>query len=255
MPLNRIYQGRVSAVEIDRSVKKTSSDWHPVPGNDGSLWAHHALFQDAINYYLVGLLALASRENLSLGRLLAELDKADSPRQIWNTFSRRGQKRPGLSASVGPYLTPGNNNPTMAEAFAAILSGNEVKPEIRDEAVNQLLKACEKGDGAIQKQGPVYWPRFCDPETGANFATDPRILRRTQHQILLPIILHLKETSWDSPSLDQFDVYSIGTPNTEKPLMDHAESRARLLQAIADCARRNLTMRPPSIILQPGFSN
>jgi hypothetical protein len=80
--MNRIYQGRVSNVEFDRATGKTAADWQPAPGGDDNLWRHHALFQDAINYYLVGLLALASRENTILGPLLAELDQPGSPRQI-----------------------------------------------------------------------------------------------------------------------------------------------------------------------------
>ncbi|MFA6289382.1 MAG: type V CRISPR-associated protein Cas12b [Opitutaceae bacterium] len=231
MPLNRIYQGRVSAVELDRSAKKNAPDWKPTSGNDESLWQHHALFQDAINYYLVGLLALASRDNLILGPLLAELAKPDSPRQIWNSFVRRGQKRPGLSASVAPYLTPGNNSPTMAEAFAAILAGNEAKLETRDAAVTQLLQACD-GAGAIQQEGRGYWPKFCDPDSTANFAGDPVMYRRSLHQVLLPQTLHDSATVWDSSVLDDFDVYSIATPDARKPSLVGADAIKRLSQAV-----------------------
>lgn len=109
MPLNRIYQGRVSDVEFDRAIGKAVDDWQPAPGGDENLWRHHELFQDAINYYLVGLLALASRENPILGPLLGEHDKPGSPREIWARVHRRGKRRPGLSASVARYLTPGND--------------------------------------------------------------------------------------------------------------------------------------------------
>lgn len=230
--MNRIYQGRVSAVEVDCSSQKNAPAWQPAAGSDELLWQHHALFQDAINYYLVGLLALASRENPILGPLLAELDRPGSPRQIWNEFQRRGQKRPGLVASVAPHLTPGIDRPAMAEAFAAILVGNEASPEIRNEAVERLLKACEKGEGAIQKQGPVYWPYFCDPTTGANFPGDPVIQRRLWHQALMPALLHHPDTTWKSSELDQFDVHSIGTPNTEVPWITGTEAIDRLRQAL-----------------------
>lgn len=229
--MNRIYQGRVSAVEVDRATAKNTTDWQPAPGGDENLWRHHALFQDAINYYLVGLLALSSRENPVLGPLLAELEKPDSPRQIWKEFRRRGERRPGLGTSISPYLTPGNSEPTMAEAFAAILAGNLSSPEVRNAAVAQLLEGCD-GAGAIQQEGRGYWPKFCDPDSTANFAGDPIMYRRTLHQVLLPRTLHDPRTSWDSASLDEFDAYSIATPDSRKPTLTGAEAIKRLTTAV-----------------------
>lgn len=231
MPLNRIYQGRVSAVEFDRSAKSTAPDWQSAPGNDTNLWSHHELFQDAINYYLVGLLALASRKNPILGPLLDEIAKPDSPRQIWTTFRRRGETRPGLSASVAKYLTPGNSSPTMAEAFAAILAGNEASPETRDDAVTQLLQACD-GAGAIQQEGRGYWPKFCDPDSTANFAGDPVMYRRSLHQVLLPQTLHDPTITWDSPALDEFDTHSIATPDSRNPELTGPNAIKRLNLAV-----------------------
>lgn len=231
MPLNRIYQGRVSRVEFDQSSKSNHPNWQPAPGGDDPLWQHHALFQDAINYYLVGLLALASRDNPILGPLLAELDKPGSPREIWDKVHRRGEKRPGLAASVAPYLTAGNHHPTMAEAFAAILAGNQATAATRDAAVTQLLKACD-GAGAIQQEGRAYWPKFCDPDSTANFAGDPAMYRRSLHQVLLPRILHDPATTWDSAALDEFDAYSIATPDSRKPTLSGADAIKRLNQAV-----------------------
>lgn len=229
--MNRIYQGRVSGVEFDRATTKALADWQPAHGGDESLWQHHGLFQDAINYYLVGLLALASRSNKTLGPLLDEIAKPDSSRQIWNTFRRRGETRPGLSASVAKYLTPGNDHPTMAEAFAAILAGNEASPETCDAAVTQLLQACD-GAGAIQQEGRGYWPKFCDPDSTANFAGDPVMYRRSLHQILLPQTLHDTATAWDSPALDQFDTYSIATPDSRNPELTGSNAFKRLNLAV-----------------------
>lgn len=63
MPLNRIYQGRVTNVEI------IGKDGQPQPfGSDPkiarekwqtALWQHHELFQDAVNYYTLALAAMA----------------------------------------------------------------------------------------------------------------------------------------------------------------------------------------------------
>jgi IS605 OrfB family transposase len=54
--MNRIYQGKVTAVEIPEG-----KDWKKL--NDGNwrtvLWRHHELFQDAVNYYTLALAAMA----------------------------------------------------------------------------------------------------------------------------------------------------------------------------------------------------
>ena len=48
--MNRIYQGRVSRAEL------IDDKGNPVPASEhwdglNALWQHHALFQDAVNYY------------------------------------------------------------------------------------------------------------------------------------------------------------------------------------------------------------
>ncbi len=45
--MNRIYQGRVSSVQIPIPGKKNK--WEPLPNWQDALWQHHALFQDAVN--------------------------------------------------------------------------------------------------------------------------------------------------------------------------------------------------------------
>jgi hypothetical protein len=59
--MNRIYQGKVTAVEIpdgkdeqDKPKWKKLDDWQPL------LWQHHELFQDAVNYYTLALAAMAA---------------------------------------------------------------------------------------------------------------------------------------------------------------------------------------------------
>lgn len=232
MPLNRIYQGRVTFVEIGQSASQNTLQWERVNGGEECLWQHHALFQDAINYYLVALLALASRENTVLGPLLKAISDPESPLRIWSRFRRHGQDRSGLGESVAKYIAPGRSQVSMQEAFDSILAGNEASSFTRDAAVGQLLAACD-GAGAIQQEGRAYWPKFCDPDSNANYAGDPVMHRRALHRVLLPQILHQPTTTWDSPALDPFDTYSIATPDARKPELRGSEARKRLEQAIA----------------------
>ncbi|HEY2950989.1 MAG TPA: hypothetical protein VGK40_00320, partial [Verrucomicrobiae bacterium] len=55
--MNRIYQGRVTNVEI---LGGKAEQPKPLEKWEDKLWQHHELFQDAVNYYTVCLLALAS---------------------------------------------------------------------------------------------------------------------------------------------------------------------------------------------------
>lgn len=137
--MNRIYQGRVSNVEIPTILSASNgerkkgavskqAEWQPLPNWQETLWQHHALFQDAVNYYLVCLLALARPGNplWPIREKLDAHDEADQPDElmVWRPFRRRGALRPGLRDSVAKYLTPGNNQPTPEECFAAVLAWN-----------------------------------------------------------------------------------------------------------------------------------
>ncbi len=53
--MNRIYQGRVSKVEVQGADGK----WVPLDRWREALWHHHELFQDAVNYYAFALVAQA----------------------------------------------------------------------------------------------------------------------------------------------------------------------------------------------------
>jgi len=241
--MNRIYQGRVSSVQIANPTPKTEPLWLAAPSGDELLWQHHTLFHDAVNYYLVALLSLAAPTNKFLGQLRQRIATPGDAYQIWAPFRRRGAQRRGLRDSVAPYLTAGNPTPTLDEAFAAVLSGNETDVAVRDAAVNGLLEVCD-GAGAIQQQGRAYWPKFCDPKTTANFAGDPAMLRRQRHQQLLPRVLHDSDTRYDSSALNEFDAYSIATPDAKRPQLVGAKARERLQQAVAHWRER----RPESVI-------
>ena len=46
--MNRIYQGRISSVEIPKLGAK--NEWEQLPNGQDAFWEHHRLFQDAANY-------------------------------------------------------------------------------------------------------------------------------------------------------------------------------------------------------------
>ena len=61
--MNRIYQGRVSKIEILSEDRKNLTPIDTFEGREldqsSPLWKHHETFQDAVNYYLLCLASLA----------------------------------------------------------------------------------------------------------------------------------------------------------------------------------------------------
>ena len=68
--MNRTYQGRVCRVEVATGEKDLP--WADLPAWENALWAHPSIFQDAVNYYLVALAALAESSQ-SGNRLIQDL--------------------------------------------------------------------------------------------------------------------------------------------------------------------------------------
>jgi hypothetical protein len=103
--MNRIYQGKVGKAEL---LDSKGNPIYPQPENwDGkaALWDHHALFQDAVNYYVVCLLALARPGN-EVYPIREKLDAPDVEGQpdelmVWRPFRRRGALRRGWGEREG----------------------------------------------------------------------------------------------------------------------------------------------------------
>jgi hypothetical protein len=149
--MNRIYQGRVGNV----------FDAQEQPLDLNILWDHHALFQDAVNYYVVCLLALAGPRNESLWQIRQRLNATvtdedgnlrDDELMVWRPFPRRGAHRSGMRDSVAPYLCPGQPDATPEECFAAVLKGNECAQTEEggarlSDGLQQLLDNCTGDSG------------------------------------------------------------------------------------------------------------
>jgi IS605 OrfB family transposase len=166
--MNRIYQGKVTQVEINNPDDNAPPDrlWLQLDHWEDKLWQHHELFQDAVNYYTVCLLALASSDANPLTKIRRRIeDTAATPEHeyhVWTQVRRKGTKRVGLRDSVAKYLTPENKLSTPSDCFAAVLKGNETDKEILDLALLLLLSKTN-GDSSIQKNGNSYAPRFYRP--------------------------------------------------------------------------------------------
>jgi len=96
MSLNRIYQGRVSKVEVENpdAAKRKTEPWVPLPDWQNALLRHHALFQDAVNYYIAAIASLGSSPESPLTKLRGRLT------EVWATADKNGQSREGMGESL-----------------------------------------------------------------------------------------------------------------------------------------------------------
>ena len=86
MGLNRIYQGRVVSCQDECGNK--------IYNFEKILFEHHQLFQDAVNYYLFALVAMALETDATFGKIKQQL------KDVWDDFYRNGELRSGLKHSL-----------------------------------------------------------------------------------------------------------------------------------------------------------
>lgn len=226
--MNRIYQGKVTKVEIFTDGKP-----EPLDNWQDALWQHHQLFQDAVNYYIVCLLALATDPGSETAKLRQRITKEGDEAYVWGRFRRRGVWRRGLRDSVVPYLTPGSQEPTFEQVAAAVLAGSGASTELRHLALEELLFVCS-GDNPIKNQGRWMFDRFCNPDYTGSFPFDASADLRGKGASRLTTELHALSTQAE---LDAFaEKVEIGwvvnlTKGTEPFSGDKA--RERLLKAVS----------------------
>jgi hypothetical protein len=229
--MNRIYQGKVTAVEIPGSEGEQGR-----PLDIDVLWQHHELFQDAVNYYLVCLLSLATDPESEMAKLRARITKEGSETYVWGSFRKRGVTRRGMQKSVAQFLTPENDAPTFEQSSAAVLAGNTMVETNDGRAIlaaglKQLLDKCT-GSSGCRNAAPEFLPRFCKPDFGGNYAEDKAAIARHADKLRFPFVLHDPATRPNSASLDSFHVHSIALPNPKKPEFKEADAIGKLREMI-----------------------
>lgn len=98
--MNRIYQGRVTSVEVLKS--GTKNEWEPLPDWQSALWQHHELFQDAVNYYTLALAALAEGLTRDTAQGAAALAWREQVRENWLDGRRKAARYDGPHKRLTP---------------------------------------------------------------------------------------------------------------------------------------------------------
>jgi hypothetical protein len=222
--MNRIYQGKVTAVEIPDG----KGGWKKLDAGESSLWQHHQLFQDAVNYYIVALASLGASPESKLTRLRELL------KPVWEGFDKKGQRRQGMRDSLQRAWQL-EQPPTLDEAIAKFTKPLEEDsiPATTSEKAGEYLLLKLGGDASIRDNGPVFFPMFCSVDCESTFRLSSSALERSADEARLRVELHRNLNQDEIKHLAQS--INLGSvvylqPNTE------ADNGAAVIKRLKDAA-------------------
>lgn len=242
--MNRIYQGKVTNVELANPDKKAPKEkkWLPFDPNpktarekwQKALWQHHELFQDAVNCYLVALGALADPNHAAGNRVIRDLQARLG--EAWEQFPR--QPVPPHTKSLRDSVTPWiglDKNATLKDAFDKIRDGASSDSKTDCLAFLSLLTDL-RGDGKIQQGGRQYFPYFCVSETEAHFPRGKVNRLKEEGERILPKLLWRISGPQNANLLadlkEKLHFEYFANPSLEGELLSTDETKERLKEAV-----------------------
>jgi IS605 OrfB family transposase len=223
MPISRVFQGKITGAQPLES--EQALDWDSEHGWREALFAHHATFQGAVNYYLCAFAACATDPTGAAGRLRQQL------RESWESFYRPSGEFLGIRRTLLGFLDGLTAISTAEDAFALILAGNEADDVTRQLALDSLLHDLG-GEAAIQQGGRQYFPYFCQPTTKARFPRSAEALEKASGQAQLPAMLHAENAAVEfcaEPERLRFAWFANAQPGGES--YSGAAVKAKLVEA------------------------
>lgn len=137
--MNRIYQGKVIAVEINDGESWTRlDDWK------ADLWQNHVLFQDAVNYYTLALSAMGLGVNAGDPREKAIESWCAEVERQWVETIRKAGRYPGPNQRISSILGLKPETVTYRDCAQAVIGASPAPPELRAGALVQLLEEADK---------------------------------------------------------------------------------------------------------------
>ena len=225
--MNRIYQGRVSKIQIPdtEGIMKNA----PLGSSESCvLWQHHRTFQDAVNYYLVALGSLADSgsDNRVIRDLRARLSES------WEKFPRDLHGASSLRDSLRRSLPGLKKSATLQEAFDLILAGNEASSHVRTLSLTLILAKCG-GDAAIQQGGRAYLPRLCDAKSNPTWDYSAAALESGSGAARLAPVLHGESSQHELEAIARdMDLSWVVKVQPGKIYQDD-DAKARLKEAVS----------------------
>jgi hypothetical protein len=208
--MNRIYQGRVTKIDILSEDRKNPTVVDTFEGceldQSSPLWKHHETFQSAVNYYIVALASLARgispRENDPSPEQRLASDLLNRVHKSWENFPRSyyGAVPPkSLRTSLKDWLQLDDSS-SANDAFNRILKGNDSPAATLHQALFLLLDKCG-GESAIQQGGRGYLPRICDATYTGSWDLDTTAIDSSSGKDRLAATLHSEHSSHDITKL------------------------------------------------------
>ncbi len=158
--MNRIYQGKVTNVELANPDGKTAKEkkwlpFDPDPKTAREKWQktlleHHELFQDAVNYYTLALAAMANGLKPDSPKGKAALAWCEQVRGSWLKARRKAIEFPGPHVHLVKCLEVNPTETDAGKAFntsaAALLKNSPATVEVRAKALLQMLEEVDQSD-------------------------------------------------------------------------------------------------------------
>jgi len=151
LSMNRIYQGRVTNVEIVRDGKP-----EPLPNWQTALWQHHQLFQDAVNHYIVALASLGRADNSPLTRLRERISA------VWERVEKQGERRDGIGVGLANRFGLQRGGSSLQQIIGIAHDGTLPDVAAAEQVGEQVLERATGATG-IRTAGRRFWPQLCDP--------------------------------------------------------------------------------------------
>jgi hypothetical protein len=242
--MNRIYQGRASKLEILNAPgsEPTVLRQFKAPDlkrQDHVLWQHHEIFQDAVNYYVVALAALArglesKPRNPSEAERLT-FDLTERIRAAWDRFPKEvpenGDPPHSLRRSLRSWLGD-EAVESFENAAEKILESNDSPSEIRRLSLQLLLSKCS-GDSAIQQMGRGYLPAFCASDYGGSWDYDRTAVSAAVGKNCLASVLHSEAGNEGFASIAaEMDITWAGIKCKPNEVLKGEALASRLLKAV-----------------------
>lgn len=143
--MNRIYQGKVTKVEIIKGKDaKGKPVWEELKDWQSALWNHHELFQDAVNYYTLALAAMAAGVDRDSIQAKALREWVAKVRETWVNANKKSEVFAGPQERLAPILKLTPAEASFEKAVKRVLSSSRANASQRASALFQLLS--DKGD-------------------------------------------------------------------------------------------------------------
>lgn len=242
--MNRIYQGRINKIEILSEDRKNLIPIDTFEDRELDqtcpLWQHHEIFQDAVNYYLLCLAALArGQSNLTADptpqqRLASDL--LERLEKSWNQFPKTvsGPAKPkSLLTSLGKWLNLGLDS-SLKDAEKLVLDENDASPELRAKAFNAFLstflpdKENKNTDGKVRNAAKNL-ELFVLKQHAKAYPFEGNVVEQNAAKKLIPTWVHISSPLELS---NRLEFHHFAKINKKSALRSPEDSKERLVQAI-----------------------